>query len=74
MDHPDYPATPAAMISPSPQDLVQHLCGYEGPLPETVRRPLVATGAAIIPALITLVEDTLTDDQTEWGWGPAPCH
>jgi hypothetical protein len=70
MDHPDYPATPAAMISPSPQDLVQHLCGYEGPLPETVRRPLVATGAAIIPALITLVEDTLTDDQTDGGWAP----
>ena len=54
MDHLDYPAAPAAMVSPSPQDLVQHLRGYEGPLPETVRRPLVAAGATLVSALITL--------------------
>jgi hypothetical protein len=55
------------MVSPSPQDLVQHLRGSEGRLPEAVRRPLVAAGAAIVPALITLVEDALSDDQTAWG-------
>jgi len=58
------------MVSPSLQDLVQHLRGYEGQLPEAVRRPLVAAGAALIPALITLVEDALADDQTAWGWAP----
>src|SRR5882724_4977274 len=70
MDHPDYPVDPATMVSPSLQDLVQHLRGYEGQLPEAVRRPLVAAGAALIPALITLVEDALADDQTAWGWAP----
>jgi hypothetical protein len=70
MDHPDHPADPAAMAQASPQDLVQHLRGYEGRLPEAVRRPLVAAGAPIIPALIALVEDALADDQTDWGWAP----
>jgi SEC-C motif len=70
MDHPDYPADPATMAHASPQELVQHLRGYEGPLPEAVRRPLVTAGAAILPVLITLVEDALTDDQTDWGWAP----
>jgi hypothetical protein len=70
MDHLDHLANPATLVSPSPQDLVQHLRGYEGQLPEAVRRPLVAAGTAIIPALITLVEGALADDQTEWGWVP----
>ena len=70
MDHPDYPAAPTTMVPTSPQDLVQHLRGYEGQLPEAVRRPLVAAGAPILPALIALVEDALADDQTEWGWAP----
>ena len=70
MDHPDYPAAPTTMVPTSPQDLVQHLRGYEGQLPEAVRRPLVAAGASILPALIALVEDVLANDQTEWGWAP----
>ena len=70
MDHPDYPAAPTTMVPTSPQDLVQHLRGYEGRLPEAVRRPLIAAGASILPALIALVEDALADDQTEWGWAP----
>jgi predicted ATPase len=59
MDHLDHPADPTAVVPASPQDLVQHLRGYEGQLLETVRRPLVAAGATILPALITLVEDAL---------------
>jgi hypothetical protein len=35
-----------------------------------VRRPLVAAGTTIAPALITLVEDALTDDQSDVGWAP----
>jgi len=62
MDHPDYPADPAAMMLASPQDLFQHLCGYEGQLPEAVRRPLVAAGATIVPVLIALVKAALADD------------
>src|SRR5262249_21394006 len=56
MDHPDDPAAPTTMVPTSPQDLVQHLRGYEGQLPEAVRQPLVAAGASILPALIALVE------------------
>src|SRR4030095_13203826 len=70
MDHLDHPADPPAVVPASPQDLVQHLRGYEGQLPETVRRPLVAAGATILPALITLVEDALADDQRDLGWAP----
>jgi hypothetical protein len=70
MDHLDHPAAPTAVVPASPQDLVQHLRGYEGQLPETVRRPLVAAGATILPALITLVEDALADDQRDLGWAP----
>jgi hypothetical protein len=70
MDHPDDPAAPTTMGLTSPQDLVQHLRGYEGQLPEAVRRPLIAAGAPIVPALIALVEDVLADDQTEWSWAP----
>jgi hypothetical protein len=70
MDHLDHPADPTAVVPASPQDLVQHLRGYEGQLPETVRRPLVAAGATILPAVITLVEDALADDQRDLGWAP----
>jgi len=70
MDYRDHPAAPTAVVPASPQDLVQHLRGYEGQLPETVRRPLVAAGATILPALITLVEDALADDQSDLGWAP----
>jgi hypothetical protein len=58
------------MVPTSPPDLVQHLRGYEGKLPEAVRRPLVAAGASILPALIALMEDALTDDQRDLGWAP----
>jgi hypothetical protein len=70
MDHPNYPADSVAIAPASPQDLVQHLRGYEGRLPEAVRRPLVAAGAAILPALIALVEEALADDQSDLGWAP----
>jgi hypothetical protein len=70
MDHPTHPADPTAPGPASPQELVQHLRGYEGGLPEAVRQPLVAAGATIVPALITLVEDALADDQRDLGWAP----
>ena len=57
------------MVPTSPQDLVQHLRGYEGRLPEAVPA-LVAAGAPILPALIALVEDALADDQRDLGWAP----
>jgi hypothetical protein len=68
MDHPTHPADPTAPGPASPQELVQHLRGYEGGLPEAVRQPLVTAGATIVPALITLVEDALADDQRDLGW------
>jgi hypothetical protein len=37
----------------------------EGGLPEAVRRPLVAAGATVVPALIALVED-----HADLGWAP----
>ncbi len=70
MDHAHYPAAPEAAGPASPQELVRHLRGYEGVLPEAVRRPLVAAGAPMVPALIALVEDALADDQTDLGWAP----
>ncbi|HEY5869734.1 MAG TPA: hypothetical protein VI542_29910, partial [Candidatus Tectomicrobia bacterium] len=70
MDHPTHPADPTTTGLASPQDLVQYLRGYEGGLPEAVRRPLVAAGATLVPALITLVEDALADDQSDVGWAP----
>ena len=37
MDHSTHPAGPTAPGPASPQELVQHLRGYEGGLPEAVR-------------------------------------
>ena len=65
-----YPTDPEAPGPASPHELVRHLHGYEGVLPEAVRRPLVAAGAPLVPALIALVEDALADDQTDLGWAP----
>ena len=70
MDHPDHPAAPGAMGTPSLQELLRHLGGAEGALPAAIRRPLLAAGATVVPALITLVESALADDQTDWGWAP----
>ena len=70
MDHPTHPADPTTTGPASPQELVQHLRGYADGLPEAVRRPLVAAGATLVPALITLVEDALADDQSDVGWAP----
>lgn len=54
----------------SPQDLVRQLCGCAAVLPEALRRQLMAAGAAMVPALITLVEQALTDDHAALGWAP----
>jgi hypothetical protein len=58
------------MVAVSPQDLLHRLRGYEGGLPEAIRRPLVAAGATVVPALIALVADTLADDHADLGWAP----
>ena len=68
MDHPDHPAAPGAMGTPSLQELLHHLRGAEGELPAAIRTPLLAAGATVVPALITLVESALADEQTDLGW------
>jgi hypothetical protein len=35
-----------------------------------IRSPLLAAGATVVPALITLVESSLADAQTDLGWAP----
>src|SRR5262249_2811734 len=62
-------ASHAAALA-SPQDLVRQLGGCAEALPEALRRQLLAVGAAIVPALITLVEQALTDDHAALGWAP----
>jgi HEAT repeat protein len=49
----------------SPQTLVRHLRAQKGALPEAFRRQCVAAGAAVVPALIALLEAGLVDDQAE---------
>jgi SEC-C motif-containing protein len=49
----------------SPQALVRNLRAQEGALPEALRRQCVAAGAAMVPALIALLEAGLADDQAE---------
>jgi SEC-C motif-containing protein len=48
-----------------PQALVRDLRAQEGALPAALRRQCLAAGAAIVPALIALLEAALTDDQAE---------
>jgi hypothetical protein len=57
---------PEATEPASLQDLVRHLRGYEGVLPDAVRRPLVAVDAPLIPALIALVEDRSRTTRPIW--------
>lgn len=70
MDYNDPPAAPETTGTASPQEPLQHLRGYEGGLPEAMRRSLVAAGATVVPALIALVEDTLADDHADLSWAP----
>src|SRR5215831_8265750 len=62
-------ASNAASLA-SPHDLVRQLCLCAEALPEALRRQLLAAGAAVVPALITLVEQALTDDHAALGWAP----
>jgi hypothetical protein len=59
-DHCDNPEAPA-----SPQALVRALRAQDGALPEALRRQCLAAGAAVVPALIALLEAALADDQAE---------
>jgi SEC-C motif len=59
----DHRDDPAATVSP--QALIQALRAQEGALPEALRRQCLAAGAAVVPALIALLEAGLADDQAE---------
>jgi SEC-C motif len=48
-----------------PQALVRDLRAQEGVLPEALRRQCLAAGAAMVPALIALLEAGLADDRAE---------
>jgi hypothetical protein len=58
LDHLDDRETTA-----SPQALVRALRAQAGALPEALRRQCLAAGAAMVPALIALLEAGLADDQ-----------
>src|SRR5262249_17743889 len=68
MDHHCPPVDPETTGTASRQELLQHLRGYEGGLPEAMRRPLLAAGATVVPALIPLVEDALAYDHANLCW------
>ena len=59
----DHDDDPAATVSP--QALVRDLRAQEGALPEALRRQCLAAGAAMVPALIALLEAGLADDQAK---------
>jgi SEC-C motif len=66
-DHPmtprDHDDDPAATVSP--QALVRDLRAQQGALPEALRQQCLAAGAAMVPALIALLEAGLADDRAE---------
>jgi SEC-C motif len=64
------PGAANAAALAAPHDLVRQLGLCAAALPEALRRQLLAAGAAVVPALITLVEQALTDDHAERGWAP----
>src|SRR5919106_4394858 len=49
----------------SPQALVRDLHVQEGALPEALRQQCLAAGAAVVPALIALLEAALANEQAE---------
>ena len=55
----------------SPQELVNRLRELEGELPEALQTQLLAADGAIVPDLIAILEDALTDREAEHGWTPA---
>jgi hypothetical protein len=59
-DHRDHLETTA-----SPQALVRDIRAQTEALPEALRRQCLAAGAAMVPALIALLEAALADDQAE---------
>jgi SEC-C motif len=49
----------------SPQALIRALRAQHGALPAALRQQCLAAGAAMVPALVTLLEPGLADDQAE---------
>jgi hypothetical protein len=59
-DHLDNPEAPS-----SPQAPIRDLRAQAEALPEALHRQFLAAGAAVVPALIALLEAELADDQAE---------
>ena len=52
-------------------DLVQRLRAVNHTLPEALQAQILTAGSAIVPDLITILEATLADDETDHGWTPS---
>lgn len=63
--HPDDTGT--AMSS---QELVTRLRALDGTLPDVVQAQALAVGSALVPDLIAILEDALTDGEVDHGWAP----
>ena len=64
--HPDDPGA-----SMSPEELVNRLRELDGKLPEALQAQVLAAGRAIVPDLIAILEEALTDGEGDHGWTPA---
>jgi HEAT repeat protein len=65
-DPPDDPGAPMSL-----QELVNRLRALDGTLPAAVQAQVVAAGSAMVPALIAILEEALTDGEVDHGWTPA---
>ena len=52
-------------------ELVQRLRAVNQTLPEALQAQILTAGSAIVPDLITILEETLADDETDHGWTPS---
>jgi HEAT repeat protein len=57
-------------VAMSPQDLVTRLRALDGMLPDVVQAQALAVGSALVPDLIAILEDALTDGEVDHGWTP----
>ena len=55
----------------STEELIQQLRAVNKTLPEALQTQLLAAGSVIVPDLIGILEETLTDDETDHGWTPS---
>lgn len=64
--HPDDTGAPM-----SPQELVHRLREVDGKVPEALQTQVLAADRAIVPDLIAILEEALTDREVDHGWTPA---